>query len=172
MKKQNIIIFSIFLLIVLGFTLISCKDTNTEVEQEVIEEETRAKYFDITLSGELERTGTYNVPSHWTVEMLFDFAGVKDGGDISGYDLTILIEDGMVYHVPKLEHQKQSKNHKININIATKEELMSVTGIGNVIANNIINYRKNTPFTKVEDVKNVSGIGNSVYEKIKNFITV
>ena len=60
----------------------------------------------------------------------------------------------------------------ININTATKEELMTLTGIGEAKADAIISYREKTPFTKIEDIKNVSGIGDSVYEDIKDYITV
>lgn len=60
----------------------------------------------------------------------------------------------------------------ININTAKKEELMTLTGIGEAKADAIISYREKTPFTKIEDIKNVSGIGDSVYEDIKDYITV
>lgn len=64
------------------------------------------------------------------------------------------------------------KNELININKATKDELMTLTGLGESKALNIIEYRNKTPFTKIEDIKNVNGIGDSVFEKIKNYITV
>jgi len=66
-----------------------------------------------------------------------------------------------------------SSNKFININTASKEELMTISGIGESKANAIIEYRKNVGlFEKIEDIKNVSGIGDSVFEKIKNSITV
>ena len=62
---------------------------------------------------------------------------------------------------------------KININIATLEELQTLPGIGESKALAIIEYRdENGNFNFIEDIKNVSGIGDSVYEKIKDFITV
>ena len=67
----------------------------------------------------------------------------------------------------------ESINDKVNINTASKEELMTLSGVGESKAINIINYRElNGEFKKIEDIMNVSGIGNSVYEKIKNNITV
>lgn len=60
----------------------------------------------------------------------------------------------------------------ININTATKEELMTLSGIGETKALAIISYREKTPFTSIEDIKNVSGIGDSTYNEIKNYITV
>ena len=60
----------------------------------------------------------------------------------------------------------------ININTATKEELMTLSGIGESKATAIIEYRNNTKFNSIEDIKNVSGIGDSAFEKIKDYITV
>ena len=60
----------------------------------------------------------------------------------------------------------------ININTATKEELMTLSGIGETKALAIISYREKTPFTSIKDIKNVSGIGDSTYNEIKDYITV
>lgn len=60
----------------------------------------------------------------------------------------------------------------ININTATKEKLMTLSGIGETKALAIISYREKTPFTSIEDIKNVSGIGDSTYNEIKDHITV
>ena len=62
---------------------------------------------------------------------------------------------------------------KININTATKEELMTLNKIGEVKATAIIDYRKkNGFFKKIEDIKNVSGIGDTLFAEIKDNITV
>lgn len=60
----------------------------------------------------------------------------------------------------------------ININTATKEELETISGLGESKANNIIKYREEVgKFNSIEDIKNVSGIGDALYEKIKIYIT-
>lgn len=65
------------------------------------------------------------------------------------------------------------ENKTININIATQDELMTITGIGEAKANAIIEYRKeHGNFDTIEDIMNVSGIGESLFAKIKNYITV
>lgn len=62
---------------------------------------------------------------------------------------------------------------KINLNTSSKEELMTVTGIGESRAEDIIKYREeHGPFEKIEDIMNVSGIGESLFAKIKETITV
>lgn len=61
---------------------------------------------------------------------------------------------------------------KVSINTATKEELMTLTGIGDSKAEDIIKYREeNGLFKTIEDIKNVSGIGDSLFAKIKENIT-
>lgn len=60
----------------------------------------------------------------------------------------------------------------VNINYASKEELMTLTGIGEAKADKIIEYRSSTRFRKKEDIKSVNGIGDSIYNKIKDSITV
>lgn len=60
----------------------------------------------------------------------------------------------------------------ISINKATKEELMTLPGIGEEKALNIIDYREKVSlFSTIEDLKKVTGIGDSIYDKIKNLIT-
>lgn len=69
-------------------------------------------------------------------------------------------------------NQTETSTSLVNINTASKEELMTVTGIGASKADSIIAYRIKTPFSKIEDIMNVSGIGESLFEKIKKYITV
>ena len=59
----------------------------------------------------------------------------------------------------------------VSINTATKEELMTLSGVGESKAEAIISYREeNGLFEKLEDIMNVSGIGQAAYSKIKDNI--
>lgn len=61
----------------------------------------------------------------------------------------------------------------ISINTATKEELMTLKGIGESKALAIISYREeHGSFTNIEEIKNIKGIGEKMFEKIKDFITL
>lgn len=67
----------------------------------------------------------------------------------------------------------QTASGKVNINTATLEELMSLTGIGEVRAKAIIDYREvNGNFSSCEDVMKVSGIKESTYAKFADEICV
>lgn len=62
---------------------------------------------------------------------------------------------------------------KVNINTASKEELMTLKGIGEARAEDIIQYRQQRGgFDTIEDIMEVSGIKNAAFQKIKDDITV
>ncbi len=68
---------------------------------------------------------------------------------------------------------RKEENKKVSINNATKEELMTLSGIGESKADAIIKYRKeNNGFKTIDELKNVSGIGESTFEKIKSNLTL
>ena len=69
--------------------------------------------------------------------------------------------------------QTQEENSKVNINKATKEEIMTLSGIGESKALAIIKYREeNNGFKDISEIMNVSGIGEALFNKIKEFITI
>jgi comEA protein len=61
----------------------------------------------------------------------------------------------------------------VNLNTATKKELMNVPGIGEVTAARILAYRKDVgDFKTLDDLGNVKGISKKKLEKLKPFLTV
>ena len=62
-------------------------------------------------------------------------------------------------------------SNKVSINNASKESLMTLSGIGEAKAVAIINYRNEYGnFTKLEDLTKVSGISETIFNKIKDNI--
>lgn len=62
---------------------------------------------------------------------------------------------------------------KINLNTATKDQLMTLKGIGEAKASDIIKYRtEQGPFRQIEDIKEIPGIKDAAFEKIRESITV
>jgi len=61
---------------------------------------------------------------------------------------------------------------KININGAEKPVLRSLSGISDVLAQTVIDYRKNTPFDGTEKILKVSGFEGPVGQSLMGYITV
>ena len=61
----------------------------------------------------------------------------------------------------------------VNLNTATKEELVALPGIGPAKAQAILDYRaSHGAFKSIEEVKDVKGIGAKRFEKLKGDLTV
>jgi len=72
-----------------------------------------------------------------------------------------------------IEKNNVENTNLININKASLEELLTLTGIGESKAKSIIEYRDtNGNFKDINELKNVSGIGDALFEKIKDKISV
>lgn len=88
------------------------------------------------------------------------------------YNDSCISTDDVVKDDDKGDTDNNDEVSLISINTASKEELMTLPGVGESKALSIIEYReKNGLFNSIEDIKNVSGIGDSLYEQIKDYIT-
>ncbi len=108
--------------------------------------------------------------------------------DTKSYNINDCIEkqESMIIteHNPNLEtsensgeeptyQEEEEESTLININTASKSELTELSGIGEVKAQAIIDYRNTSGnFKSIEELLNVKGIGDATFEKIKDFITV
>lgn len=83
----------------------------------------------------------------------------------------------MAWAVPVIAEEAENaasmEMQTININTATRDQLVSLDGIGETYADRIIEYRQqNGPFQSPEDILKVKGIGQKTYEAIKDQIVV
>ena len=76
-----------------------------------------------------------------------------------------------IYEQSVAVSKTENASVRININTCAKEELESLPGIGPVLAERIIEFRRqNGSFKTVEDITKVSGIGAAIYEDIYKMI--
>lgn len=97
-------------------------------------------------------------------------------GIFIGRNLTqsyISIPDSTNSQVSDSTNKNQSNDGRIDINTASLQQLQLLPGIGQTIAQRIIDYRtENGHFSTIEDIMNVSGIGQKKFDEIKPYIKV
>jgi competence protein ComEA len=131
------------------------------VEIVVSQTEPAAQNGEVYIDGAVANPGIYLWQEGDTLETLLSDAGVEPDADFSHIQM----------HVPG-EDEEQSPQ-KIDINRAEPWLLEALPGIGEVLAQRIVDYRSiNGPFQRIEDLLKVSGIGEATFEKIRDFITV
>ncbi|MGM0874337.1 MAG: helix-hairpin-helix domain-containing protein [Bacillota bacterium] len=152
----------------------------TETTEEEIDESTLV----IDIKGAIVHPGVYEMQSGARVHQLIKEAGgLNDDADELAINLAAPLEDGMVIYIPKKGEIKENpltmptgqeeNQEKVNINLATSDELQTLTGIGPSKAEAIITYREeNGPFKAPEGLLEVSGIGEKSLEKMKEEITI
>jgi competence protein ComEA len=199
-KKEQIIIISLILIVVIisVFNFVNSKfltdekdDINNEINVEdlsidLIEEEgiDENQIIMVHISGEVYKPGIVELNLGSRVIDAVNLAGgLKKDADLDKINLAKKLSDEEKIYIPKIGEEDitietsndtitSNDNSLININICTKEELMSLPGIGDVLAGKILDYREQSPFKTIDDIKNVSGIGEKRFESIKEFITV
>lgn len=162
------------LTILLTIFLTNCKD-EIIIPQNNQNQTNETAYYYVDIKGEIILPGVYLVKSNFLIKDVIEMAGgLTPDADISNINLAEVITNNQMIIIPICNNKKiENNNNLININTATKEQLMQLESIGESKANNIIAYRTNKGlFKTIEELKNVSGIGNEIYKKIKDFITV
>ena len=139
----------------------------------------------VYVTGEIVNPGVYYLNEGARLYELIDIAGgLSDMADINKLNLAQSLKDSDKIDIPKKENKSEEEisnnnerdldldNNKVNINVATNEELMGLSGIGASTADKIIKYREKNTFTYIEDIMDVPGIGESKFNNIKDSISV
>ncbi|MGO4986838.1 helix-hairpin-helix domain-containing protein [Gallicola sp. Sow4_E12] len=138
----------------------------------------------VHLTGEIKDPGVISLKQgDRLVDAIQIAGGHTSNADMDNINLALKMEDEMKIHIPKIGEMKAdyeiqgvmeggTKENLVNINNATKEELMTLPSIGEIKAQKIIDFREKQKFEKKEDLKNVSGIGDKTYEELEELITI
>lgn len=91
----------------------------------------------------------------------------------SSNTISVNVRDNESLTSSAVEETSSARIELININTASEDLLCEINGIGETLAQRIVEYRETKgPFTNIEDLMNVYGIGEAILEKMKPFITV
>lgn len=158
-------------------------------------EETASICF-VHVCGEVHKPGVYELQEGSRIfEAIEQAGGFTEEAAQDFLNLAAQVCDGMKVMVPDMEEaaalleaganglelpqkagdvpaDKQGQS-RVNLNTATKEEFMTLKGIGESRAEDIIRYREESGgFRSIEDIMKVPGIKDAGFQKIKDRITV
>ena len=171
----------------------ACEDASlegTEKAAAVSETEAMDPAFVVHVCGEVVNPGIYELPAGSRIyEAVKAAGGFTENAEEESVNLASPIEDGVQIRIYSkdeaetlaagaapfdgFEASGEGKEPVVNLNTATKEELMTLSGIGESRAEDIIRYREeNGGFQNIEDIMKVSGIKDAAFQKIKDRITV
>lgn len=135
----------------------------------------------VYICGAVKNPGVYTLDKGSRVAQGLELAGgFAPGASKEFVNLAAVLTDGEQVYFPEkseaerlLEEQSLKEQGKVNINTATLEEFMTLTGIGESRAKDIIAYRtSNGAFETPEDLMQVPGIKESTYNRFKDMIYV
>ncbi|MFQ7310320.1 MAG: helix-hairpin-helix domain-containing protein [Sellimonas sp.] len=162
-------------------------DTDDKKEAE---ENTKEENLVVYVCGEVRKPGVVELPNGSRIyEAIEKAGGMTEKASASYLNQAEILKDGAKVYVPSSEEADalretkedgagsqaggQKEEGKVNLNEASREELMTLPGVGEAKADSILSYREeNGGFDSIEEIMEISGIKEGVFEKMKDKITV
>ena len=202
-EKINIILLLVLIILGVGLVLnknINRKDNFIVNRASDISENNPVVQIEIPpviihIAGAVKNPGVYQFkPTDRIVDAVKIAGGATEEANLDLINLAALLKDGQKIIIPYKTYNQTEEvnstntyNHeasmylsspvstsaKININTANAAMLQTLSGIGPVLSERIIEYRnQNGLFGVIDDIKDVSGIGEKKFEGIKDLICV
>lgn len=161
--------------------------TTQAVTGEIVEEKNTIV---VHICGEVKNPGVYRFSeTPRVIDVITKAGGFTKKADKDSINQAQPVEDGKQLVISRKSSAKKksakgkseisktdettSKDNRIDLNTATREQLLTLPGIGEAKASQIIQYREeNGSFTQIEDIKKISGIKDGVFNQIRDMITV
>ncbi len=142
------------------------------------------------ISGAVAQPDVYTLPADARVkDLVMAAGGFIPEADSEQINLAAPVQDAQHIHVPRVgelsgptvgknadvsvDGVTQLAGGMINLNTASQAELEELSGIGQALAQRIIDYRTtNGPFTSIDDLQEVTGIGSTLVASIRDQVTV
>lgn len=164
---------------------IESSGTSAEPAVEETEETVSADILFVDIGGAVVSPGVYQVAEDTRLYQVIEMAGgLTEDADTDSVNRASFVEDGQKIIIPvkgaasgsvpedgSASSSGITPDGLVNINTASLEELKTLSGIGDVTAQKIIDYRSSNAFRNKEDIMSVNGIGNGIFQKIKDRIT-
>ena len=173
-KRALLIIGS--LIIVLSVFIVARGNSQPDEAMEVIPITIAEPEIFVDVTGAVNNPGVYTLTGKSRVIDAIKAAGDSaPGADLSTINLARVLSDGEQIYVDStvvnsngVRVSKAVRSGPININRATARQLDALDGVGPVIAQRIVDYRKiNGSFLTIDDLQKVSGIGAAKFAQIR-----
>jgi competence protein ComEA len=133
----------------------------------------------VAVSGKVRRPGLVRLPAGARVaDAVAAAGGAQPGADLTTLNLARRLVDGELIPVGvptppgAVAGPGAVDGGKVNINTATLAELDTLPGVGQVLAQRILDYRGSRGgFGSVGELRNVDGIGTARFEELKDLVT-
>lgn len=143
----------------------------------------------VDIKGAVKRPGVYHLKKGSRVEEALAAAGGNtNDADLKQVNLAKELVDQQIVQIPKFGEQLASSptsaisnggndastdQDKVNLNTASKDDLIKIDGVGDKKADKILEYRNQKGgFKSPDDLKNISGFGEKTVAKLKDRLAV
>ena len=167
-------------------------ESETQNEKPEQEEKPLQEWIYVDVCGAVRNPGVYRIEAGSRVfQVLEQAGGCTEEASLETVNQADLLSDGQKIRIYTREEAEQmgddlrdesqgmetdsqtTSDGRVDINRAGKEELMTLTGIGETRAQAILAYRESHgKFSSVEELMQVEGIKEKTYEKLKDQIRI
>lgn len=152
---------------------------NSVSANEEIEEVIDNEYIYVEIKGAVKHPDVYKISKDARIKDLIILGDPLPNADLNSINQSEKLHDEKSVYVPvkgevvEIKESETSDKIVVNINTATKDELMRLNGVGEKKAETIIEYREeNGLFNKKEDLMNIPGIGQKTFENLQEHIEI